>query len=75
MSRFTLAKFAIERGDGSGEDDPEVERRMRAVVRSQERLVQKGGALASSSLADFEFRVASGDTPDNLANKAQFRRA
>lgn len=44
-------------------------------VRSQERLVKKGGALASSSLADFEFRVASGDTLENLANKAQFRRA
>src|ERR1700761_7935232 len=32
-----------ERGDESGEDDPEAERRMRAAVRSQGRLVKKGG--------------------------------
>ena len=32
-----------ERGDESGEDDPDVERRMRAVVRSRGRLIKKGG--------------------------------
>ena len=32
-----------ERGDESGEDDPDVERRMRAVVRSRGRLIKKVG--------------------------------
>ena len=61
-----------ERGDESGEDDPEAERRMRAAVRSQGRLVKKGGAMASSGLS--EFQVASGDALESLVNKAQFRR-
>ena len=56
------------RGDESGEDDPEAERRMRAAVRSQGRLVKKGGAMASSGLA--EFQVASGAALERLVNKA-----
>ncbi|KAF8261567.1 hypothetical protein EI94DRAFT_1745716 [Lactarius quietus] len=59
------------RGDESGEDDPEAERRMRAAVRSQGRLVKKGGAMASSGLS--EFQVASGDALERLVNKTQFR--
>ena len=59
-----------KREEGS-EDDPEAERRMRAAVRSQGRLVKKGGAMASSGLS--EFQVASGEALESLVNKAQFR--
>ena len=55
------------RGDESGEDDPEAERRMRAAVRSQGRLVKKGGAMASSGLA--EFQVTSGEALERLVNR------
>ena len=55
------------RGDESGEDDPEAERRMRAAVRSQGRLVKKGGVMASSGLA--EYQVASGEALERLVNK------
>jgi ATP-dependent RNA helicase DDX31/DBP7 len=61
-----------ERGDENDEDDPEAERRMRAAVRSQGRLVKKGGAMASSGLSDFQ--VASGEALERLVNKTQFRR-
>ena len=62
-----------ERGDESGDDDdPVAERRMRAAVRSQGRLVKKGGAMASSGLS--EFQVASGEALERLVNKAQLRR-
>ena len=57
-----------ERGDESGEDGPEAERQMRAAVRSQGRLVKKGGVMASSGLA--EFQVASGAALERLVNKA-----
>ena len=57
-----------ERGDESGEDDPEAESQMRAAVRSQGRLVKKGGAMTSSGLA--EFHVASGEALERLVNKA-----
>ena len=55
------------RGDESGEDDPEAERRMRAAVRSQGRLVKKSGAMASSGLA--EFQVTSGEALERLVNR------
>ncbi|KAI9430507.1 hypothetical protein H4582DRAFT_2063668, partial [Lactarius indigo] len=65
------------RADGRGDDDdddddPEAERRMRAAVRSQGRLVKKGGAMASSGLS--EFQVATGEVLERLVNKAQIRR-
>ena len=46
----------------------QAERQMRAAVRSQGRLVKKGGAMASSGLA--EFQVASGAALERLVNKA-----
>lgn len=71
--RQTLIRRPRARGDESRDDDPDAERRMRAAVRSQGRLVKKGGAMASSGSS--EFHVASGETLERLVNKAQFRRA
>ncbi|KAI0259667.1 P-loop containing nucleoside triphosphate hydrolase protein [Gloeopeniophorella convolvens] len=56
-----------ERDAESDEDDPAAERRMRAAVRSQGRLVKKGGVMASSGMS--EFQVASGDALERLANR------
>lgn len=67
--RQTQLRRPRERGDESGDDDPVAERRMRAAVRSQGRLVKKGGAMASSGLS--EFQVTSGEALERLVNKAQ----
>src|SRR6266702_7652577 len=70
--RQTPSRRLRERGEESGDNDPVAERRMRAAVRSQGRLVKKGGAMASSGLS--EFQVTSGEALERLVNKAQFRR-
>lgn len=69
--RKTPSRRPRERGDEHDDDDPVAERRMRAAVRSQGRLVKKGGAMASSGLS--EFQVATGEALERLVNKAQFR--
>ncbi|KAH8992564.1 DEAD-domain-containing protein [Lactarius hatsudake] len=69
--RKTPSRRPRERGNEHDDDDPDAERRMRAAVRSQGRLVKKGGAMASSGLS--EFQVATGEALERLVNKAQFR--
>jgi ATP-dependent RNA helicase DDX31/DBP7 len=69
--RQTQRRRPRERGDESDADEPVAERRMRAAVRSQGRLVKKGGAMASSGLS--EFQVASGEALERLVNKGQLR--
>src|SRR6266702_1812979 len=61
--RQTPSRRPRERGE-SGDNDPVAERRMRAAVRSQGRLVKKGGAMASSGLS--EFQVTSGEALERL---------
>jgi ATP-dependent RNA helicase DDX31/DBP7 len=53
--------------DSESDDDPDSERRMRTAVRSQGRLVKKGGAMVSSGLS--EFQVTSGDALERLVNR------
>jgi len=50
-----------------GSSDPVAERRMNAAVRSQGRLVKKGGEMVSSGL--WEFQVSSGDALERLVNR------
>lgn len=58
-----------QRDEESGDNnDPDAERRMRAAVRKQGRLVKKSGTMVSSGLS--EFQVASGEALDSLVNKA-----
>ena len=54
-------------GDGDANGDLGAERRMNMAVRSQGRLVKKGGAMVSSGL--WEFQVTSGDALEKLVNK------
>jgi len=67
----TNSKRRRVRGDESSDEDPDAERRMRAAVRSQGRLVKKSGTMANSDMS--EFQVASGDVLERLANRTQFR--
>jgi ATP-dependent RNA helicase DDX31/DBP7 len=54
------------REENDGDGDP-AERRMSAAVRSQGRLVKKGGEMASSGL--WEFQVATGDGLERLVSR------
>jgi ATP-dependent RNA helicase DDX31/DBP7 len=56
-------------GDNDGEDEPDSERRMRAAVRNQGRLIKRGGAMVSSGVS--EFHVASGDALERLVNRTE----
>jgi ATP-dependent RNA helicase DDX31/DBP7 len=65
------ARRPRKRGDGDSDDDNDggqnAERRMNVAVRSQGRLVKKGGAMVSSGVS--EFQVASGDALEGLINR------
>jgi ATP-dependent RNA helicase DDX31/DBP7 len=68
----TIAKRQARRptkrdGDNDGEDEPDSERRMRAAVRNQGRLIKRGGAMVSSGVS--EFQVASGNALERLVNR------
>jgi ATP-dependent RNA helicase DDX31/DBP7 len=55
--------------DNDGEDEPDSERRMRAAVRNQGRLIKRAGAMVSSGVS--EFQLASGDALERLVNRTE----
>ncbi|KAI0036911.1 P-loop containing nucleoside triphosphate hydrolase protein [Vararia minispora EC-137] len=60
-------RSVVDKAGSNSEDDPETERRMRKAVRSQGRLVRKGGILMNSSMSDFQ--VASTDMLEKIVSR------